>query len=422
MIKKSVLIFVILSVIASALNYLIYPLFGRILAPSEYVNVTLALSLFTQISAFLSSIIAITIGLSKDEENGKSSEKVELLQAFLFKLFIILGFLFLALSPLIMEKVNTPTFFALPIALMMLFSIPFLIISGYLNGKNKMITLGIVTLISASCQALIGITTALVTHSGLLTMLSMAIAQILTLIIVYTIFSKTVRLPNVIKSLRTPLKNLRGNHMNGLILYAALASFSIMAISLVQIADLIIIQGLKDVDVKFYTDLYVISRIVFFGGMIFVWPFLGEISLKNRGLNRKPFMKVVGYFSLITLSAVLILYFAGNTLAYILFGVHYDLTQIREIGILSITYKFFLLVLTSIILYFVVLRKGVAIWLAMVVGAVVFLYSAMVNPYSGMQTVLIWLNILTGSAAIIGAILLLIDISKKRSKALISKE
>lgn len=388
------------------MNYIIYPLFSRILGPDEYVNITVSLSLFTQVSAFLSSILAITIGLSKSENNKHTNEKIELLQSFLFKLFFALAVLFLIFSPIIMDKMHAPVLFALPISIMMLLSIPVLVISGYLNGKNQMIKLGFVTVISAGSQFLIGLGAALLSHDGLITMLSMTIAQVITLIIVYTVFSKD-HLPGISKPLKTPLRMGRDKKMGKLIVYTALTSVAIMAISLVQIVDLFILQSLTHANVKFYTDIYVVSRIVFFAGMIFIWPFLGEVSLDHHHFNRKPFIKVVGYFTGITLVAVLALYFFGDKLAYGLFGAPYDLHVIREVGILSVLYKFLLLVITAIILYFVVLRSYIAVWFSLAASAIVFVFAELTSKDSSITNVLIGLNSIAIVVAIIGVVLLL---------------
>jgi O-antigen/teichoic acid export membrane protein len=385
-----------------------------VLAPAEYVNITVALSLFTQISAFLSSILAITIGLSKDEHSEHANEKLGLLQTFLFKLFLVLAVIFFMFSPIIMARLNTPLLFAVPIAFMMLFSVPIVVISGYLNGKNQMTKLGLVTLISASSQFVTGLTTALLSHSGLITMLSMIAAQIVTLVIIYSVFSKD-HLPGIINPLRTPIGALRDKKMGALITYAAVTSIAIMAISLVQIADLFIMQNLAYTDVKFYTNIYVISRIVFFAGMIFVWPFLGEISVDHHHFNRKPFAKVIGYFSVITLAAIAFLCLFGDKLTHILFGVDYDLGLIREIGALAILYRFLLLVITSVVLYFVVLRSYMAILISAIVSGIVLVFFETVGRGSDMLNVLIWLNIIAGFLSVFSVILLLHRPIRKQS-------
>ena len=404
MIKKSIVIFVILSIVASALNYFAYPLFSRILAPTEYISITVSLSLFTQISTFLSSILAITIGLSKSENKDSSNEKIELLQAFLFKLFLIVAVIFIVISPIVMNAIHTPILFALPISLMMLFSIPIVIISGYFNGKNKMIKLGIMALISAGCQFVIGLSTSLISHNGLTTMTSMTIAQLITIAIIYAVFSGD-QLPKITKSLMTPVSEIRKKHMGPIILFAASSSVAIMAIGLIQMADLLIMQNLEHGDIKFYTDIYVISRIVFFAGMIFIWPFLGEISINDYRFNYRPFIRVISFFTIITLSAAVILYLFGNQISSAMFGTNYNLQLVSFVGILSVLYKFFLLIITAVVLYFVVLRNYIAIWLSVATSGLIFVFAEVVGKNSDMSSVLIGLNIITSMIAVASIIL-----------------
>lgn len=402
----------LLSIVASGLNYIIYPLFSRILGSGEYVDITISLSLFTQASTFLSSILAITIGLSKNERKdaGETNQKIELLQAFLFKLFLALSLLFLLFSPILAEQLHISALFAIPISLMMLLAIPIQIISGYLNGKNQMAKLGFVVLISAGSQFSIGLVASLLSHSALLTMLSMTIAQLVSLGLIYTIFSKD-HLPVITRTLRTPLSTIRDKDFRKLLLYTGYSSLAIMAVGLIQIIDLFILQNLENVDMKFYADIYVISRVVFFAGMIFIWPFLGEMRVDHHHHNRKPFGKVLLSFGAITLLAVIGLYFAGDLLMNLLFSVHYGLPLVRDIGILSVLYKFFLLVITATVLYFIVLRSYIAIWFAAITSGAIYLFSLIVSKHSDMLSVLIWLNIIAGLAAAIGVAMLLFKTS-----------
>lgn len=410
--KKMIVIFVILSIIASALNYLMYPILSRILSPNEYINITVSLSLFTQITAFLSSITAITIGLSKNERDNQKNEKIEQLQTVLSRMFFALAIIFLVLSPIIMGSIRTPILFAIPIALMMLFTVPISIISGYLNGKKLMIQLGILGLLSAVIQFTIGFIVAFVCRNGLLTMLSMAIAQLITIAIASIVFSNN-QLPKIYKSLKAPIK--LDNSTKKLISYTTLASIAVLAISLIQIIDLFVMQVIPKADIKFYTDIYVISRVVFFAGMIFVWPFLGEINMDNHRLNYRPFFKLIGYFSLISLSAIFAIFFFGKELAEFLFGANYNIDLIRSVSALSILYKYFLLIIISIVLYFVVLRSNKAIWLSLTTSMLVGIYYMTLNKNLDMPGVLLLLDSVACIVALAGILLLLstpIDKSK----------
>lgn len=405
-ISKNVSLFVALSLIASCANYAIYPLLSRLLPSSQYINITVSLSLLTQITTFLSSIIAVTIGLSKSENTNSSNEKITLLQSALFKLFFAVAVVFIISSPLIMTRIHTPVLFALPIALMMLLAIPIAIVSGYLNGKNLMVKLGVLTVISAGTQFTLGIITALLIKNGFVVMLVMSLAQIITILVIYRLFSSD-GLPNIFATITNkPTINQR-KLMKDLVLYTVLVSLAIMAINLVQIADLLMVQSLHGQKVKFYTDIYVISRVVFFAGTIFIWPFLGEINTEKTHTNHRPFLKVMCYFILITFAAVVGLFFLGNFITQLLFGSRYQLHDIRVIGALSILYKFFFLVITAIVLYFVVLRSYAALWLSLAATILVLGYAQLMKGNSDLYSLLLSLNIIAGSIASLGTVLLL---------------
>jgi hypothetical protein len=147
--------------------------------------------------------------------------------------------------------------------------------------------------------------------------------------------------------------------------------------------------------------------------MIFIWPFLSEISLGHHHFNRKPFIKVVSYFSLITLSALAFLQLFGSQLVSILFGVDYDFISIRNVGMLSVLFKYFMLIITAVILYFTVLRSYVAIWLSLLASGILFMFSELFNKQTSVSSALIGLDIIAGILSIICVVLLFTTPSNK---------
>lgn len=394
--KRQTIYFVALSIVASAINYIAYPLLSRILPSSEYTDITVSLSLLTQISTFLSSIIAITIGLSK-VDSYNTNNIIDQLQGILLRTFTIFSLCFLLISPLVMPALNTPIAFAIPISIMMIVSIPLAIISGYLNGKNKLTKVGVVALISAALQLCAGIITAYLTGSGFMTMLVMGIMQIMTVIIVYTIFAND-HLPNPLTSLFKKL--VHAPQMKSLITYTLLSSVAIMFVNILQIADLLIVERLEGVNVKFYTDIYVISRIVFFAGIIFIWPFLGKISITDKRHNSILLAKLISLFLIITCAALLVLLFAGEWVITLLFNANYDLGSVVVTGSLSIIYKFSLLIITATCLYYTVLRRSMALYLSGAATLTILIFaSAISSSNTTIDNMLIHLNICAASIA-----------------------
>lgn len=362
--KRNVLVFGALSIFASALNYITYPVMARILPASQYIDITVSLSLLTQMSTFLSSIVAITIGLSKDPNAQKSEAQINALQAALFKLFVTLGLLFVVISPAVLPHFHIPLPFILPIFFMMIVSLPIAVISGYLNGKAKLVKLGLLAAISAVLQIVVTIMVAVATKSGLWAMFAMGTGQLITIPLIYGLF-RSENLPGINTAAANKITPAQP-YAKRLLAYTLFASLAIMAINLLQIADLLVVQAQHLHNVTFYTNIYVISRVVFFGGMVVIWPFLAEINIEQHHLNRKPLYVILAEFCLIALAAITAVAIFGNLIARELFGAHYSLASVRQIGILSILYKIFFLIITAVTLYFIVLRSYWAVSLAIV--------------------------------------------------------
>lgn len=411
MIKKDLAIYIALSILASGLNYLSYPLLSRFLPDSEYVNITVSLSLLTQMGTFLSSIIAISISLSKEKvAKDNENDLLSALQTRILKMLMILGLSFLVLSPLIMAAVDTPVLYAVPILLMVLISIPITTISGYFNGKNMLIKLGSVAVISASLQFSIGILSAILFQNGLVTLVCMSLAQIIAVIALYVVYSRD-NLPTI-NSLIKPLPAHMSRKVNQLIRFTIVASFAIMAVNILQIADLLIIQHFGSSEAKFYTDIYVFSRIVFFSGMIFVWPFLGRINMHDLKKNVKPFSSLLLILFVILAGTLAALFIGGQTIMHILFGeVRYP-DQLNGLATLSVLFKVAFLIITAICLYFIVLRsyKAVTVAIAPLIGIIT---CAIFTPNTLFDTLLL-LTVIAITSAVIAYVIFILSTKKSQ--------
>jgi O-antigen/teichoic acid export membrane protein len=399
--------YVALSGLASALNYITYPVLAHLLPSEQYVNTTVALSLLTQMSTFLSSIVAISIGLAKERSSSDTEDKVELLQSWLFRLFTILVVLFVALSPLLMPAIKVPVLFAIPIGLLMLVSLPIAVVSGFLNGRAEMIKLGIVSTLSAGIELIMAVIIAVISKNGLGAMLAMAAGQLTTVALIYYLFRKdgVPRLSKAVKLDRVSGGSDNRRFIVRLMTYTFVSALAIMLINISQIADLLIIKAGNGPDVHFYTNIYVISRVVFFGGMIFVWPFLAEIDIRSHRQNFRPLARLITYFALIALAAIAGVCLLGDTVMHWLFGGVYELSRIRIIGTLSILYKLEFLLITAVLLYFTVLRSYKAVWLGASIAIAILVFSWTPHFHESVQSILIGLN-LVAIVGVIGSLIL----------------
>ncbi|MEO5499665.1 MAG: hypothetical protein ABIR46_04150 [Candidatus Saccharimonadales bacterium] len=357
--KSKILIFLCLNILASALNYLLYPVLSRTLPSGEYIDITVALSIFTQMSTFLSSLVAITIGLTKEGES-KSRDEIEsiihTLQANLLKLSVILGVLFLVAAPWILGTIQTPAVYALPIVTMFIFSIPFMVISGYLNGKNYIIRLGLLSLSASALQFSIAVIASLLFENGIITMLAVASSQILVVVIVRLI-SVDKDLVSLL-SIKKMVDSSSSRNVNKLLGYTMLASSCIMIINLLQVVDLLLVQHLFSHEItRLYTDVYIISRITFFLGVIFIWPFLGQLSLINKRANATVFLKLIAIYALIAICSIVVFTTFPDFITQLLFGSVYSVESLNLIVAYSVLFKVMLLVTTAACLYHIVYRN-----------------------------------------------------------------
>jgi O-antigen/teichoic acid export membrane protein len=409
--KRALLIFITLSVFSSALNYITYPLLARLLPADQYTDITVSLSLLTQISTFLSSLIAVTIGLAKSGESN-DNKIINTLQTFLLQALSAIGIFLLIFAPIVMSLISTPSIYVIPIVLMLIVSVPITVISGYLNGKQKMIKLGLVALTTASFQLVAGTAAALAFQSGVLTMLSMGSIQIISIFILLYAF-RDEHIPRIDKSIfkiQKPSKKVLS-----LLKYTLIASVAIMTVNLLQVVDIIIIKQIHSSTALMYTDVYVVSRALFFAGMIFIWPFLGDISLSEPANNMRIFLKLMGTFILLTGVAIAIVSIFSDNIFSILFGRNLLIANATLIVILSILYKLSLLILTSLTLYFIVLHKYTAVTVATVSCLLIYgLYTYL--PHQTTLDTLVSLNIGGGVSCAISILFFLYSLFVERRK------
>ena len=199
-------------------------------------------------------------------------------------------------------------------------------------------------------------------------MLCMGLIQIISLVILIK-FLNEPSMPKLGKEVLT--LNSYSKTTRKLLIFTIISAFSIMIINILQVFDLLLIKSFGGQDARFYTDIYVISRIVFFAGMIFIWPFLASISIDQAKANRHAFLRLMGIFGALTLGSLTMVFFFGNTITELLFGKTYDISTLRAVLSLSILYKAFFLIITASCLFIIAQHRYKHVWLTVVTAIVV---------------------------------------------------
>lgn len=399
--KKDTIIFILLNGIASALNFAVYPVLSRILSDTEFVEVTVALALFTQLSSFMLSVVALTIGISKYENTHSAKELTEKLQAVLAHLFLFVLFIFILTSPLFLHKIQLSVAMLVPISAMLGLSISMSIINGYLNGAQKLIKLGVAIVFSAVLQLVLCIGVALLSESGVASLNAMAFGSFISIVLIYRFYSKD-NLPSPSSIFLHRLSLYKSKKTQALIKYALCAAIATLLMNIIMIIDLLIINN-KQIDSGLYSDLYIISRIVFFGGMLFIWPFLSAIDVKKPKNNINSFYKLSAILILILAFSVFAIQIFGNQLVEFILGSNYVTSvDVKLLGTLSVLYKFSFLLITALSLFFIVVRSYWVLWLALILGSATVAFIFTLDSTASSIYIVGGLNIIASFVVAIG--------------------
>jgi len=356
--------FFIFSILASFLNYLTYPLLARILGREDFTDTNVALALVSQITSMMSAIVALAISETLYSPK-KKGEVVSALQSQVTRLYGVVMLIFIVTSPLIFNLVKLPLKFIIPLSAVLFFTVPIAIISGYFNGKSLLTKLGAVGLIVASSQFTVAIIFAILSKSGSVSILGMALGQAAAIIICYRIF-KSERLPTIRESVsKKPQTTSTGMAHRTIVI----ASLCILALNILQIADLLLINA-KGVDQQMYSDISIVSRVVFFGASMFIWVFLAKIRINDSRSNAKSFVSLTAISLGIFAIGSILFCFLGDFILKAITGTTYYLPDIRFIGLASILYRILYVPNISVVLYLIVTRNRhvalVPIWLTIV--------------------------------------------------------
>ncbi len=388
--RKPTIIFILLSGLASFLNYAIYPVLSRVLSPEQFVDITVALALFTQLSSFMLSIVALTIGVSKESSQKNARILIEKLQSILAHLFIVIIGIFLIISPFLLEKLSLSSALLLPICIMLALSLVMSIVSGYLNGRQELVRLGVFLAASSALQFIACITVGIVTKNGVASVYAMATAAFVSVVGLY-VLSQPKSLPDPRTILLHKLSVYKERKIRKLLVYTVCASLSALAINLLIVLDLLVISKHKS-DAVLYADMYIISRVVFFSGMLLVWPFLSQLNIRDLRKNVQPFFRLSALFLALSVVASLVMYFFGHQILAFILGSQYIQPNLEMLAVLSISYKLIYLINTTLCLVFMVIRSYWAVTIAFVLTALSLGLMLFVDESWNSVHVVSWLN------------------------------
>lgn len=268
------------SVAVGALNYLYYPVLGRLLTPSTFGEVQTLVSLFLQLSVFLAvlSMVIVNIVANYTDEQKRN--------LFIFEFeklaLVISGALVIAaivFGQQLQDWLNFegPWSFAV-LALALLFSVPFSLRGAYLRGQQRFGMVSVGNILGAGGKLLLSAALAVLGLGTIGAIGGVVLAQILACILVaYWAYRLGLK----------PLKDGRKFHSPDLRLlapelrYGGVVLAASLAITLQYSIDIVVIKHYFDAQTAgLYAGVATVARIIFFLTASIAQVLLSKIRIK----------------------------------------------------------------------------------------------------------------------------------------------
>ena len=369
------LIFFAGAVAVGALNYLYYPVLGRLLNPEAFGEVQVLVSFFLQLAIFLNVFSMITINIVA---NYKDSEKAQRAVYELEKLALLISIVVL-LVVITCSDVLRQTFqfesgwpFII-LAISLVVSVPFTFRTAFLRATKKFGQTSFANLISAGGKLIFSVLFVLLGLSTLGAIGGLVAAQIVALgyaiamarragLVKYKYYFRKLHVPSVVPELK----------------YALLVFIGSSVITLLFSVDSLVVKYLFDPETAgHYGGISTVARIVFFLTASIAQVLLPSITLTQTSKqNRSVLYKSLALTTGVSLPILLVSLCFPNQLIVLLMGQTY-LPFAHLLPPLTLAI-FIISIANLLVLYHVALRRwGVAI--GVILGAVVTLGLMFVN-------------------------------------------
>jgi O-antigen/teichoic acid export membrane protein len=353
-------IYTILSLGASALNYLLYPALTRVLNPKEFGDFAAIMAISAQVLAILLAFNLTSIYLVKKYPEDEAREKVQVIQKVLIWFFLGATVLLLFAAPLVRERLHIadPLTFGI-LALFLLTAVPSTIWTGYLQGHNQILKVGV----SAVAAALAKLALALLFAS--LWGVSGALWGVLTggvfgVVVVRLIAG--MRLPSLRSSISTFSKS-QGAFLGDVFGYLVATVIVVGALGILQNIDIVYAKALfPPAEAGVYSGISVLSNALYYVSFVLIWIVLPALAIENPRHNRRLLRTAYSLLGALAAGAVLGEFLLSGVLSTFLLGTAFG--GQGTVLIIASLYQVALVGVTLYAYYLQVLRRNRALLLA----------------------------------------------------------
>jgi O-antigen/teichoic acid export membrane protein len=378
------LIFLVGSIAVGALNYLFYPVLGRLLGPSSFGEVQVLISLFLQLTIFLTVLSLVTVNITANYRDKSSRNEVvyELEKvALIISLFVF--FSTFILGEPIKQFLNFDSSWPFVLlALALVITVPFTFRSSYLRGQQQFGKTSLANLISAGGK--FGLATLLVVM-GLGTngaILGLVLAQILA----FGYARRQARLSGLIRPAGSTRLGFPKLHLIAPELrYSLFVFIGSLAIMLLFSIDVIIVKHFFDAHTAgLYAGIATVARIVFFVTASVAQVMLPAVKFGQSEIkNRQLLIKSTVLLSALSLPIILVLTFFPQQIVGVLMGAEY-LPYASLLPQLSIAI-FVISLLNLLVSYYLALRRYIPSIIAMI-GTIIVL-TFMITQHNSLEAI-----------------------------------
>lgn len=252
------------SLLIGILNYLYYPVLGRIMEPAAFGEVQALVSFFLQIGIFLTVLGLLSINIIANSDDSRQRDRiiVELEKLALFISLVLLGATLL-LGPMLRDYFQFGSAWPFSmLALAVVVTVPFTFRSAYLRGKQRFGQNSLAFIIGAGSKLVISATLVLIGLRTVGAIAGIVLAQLLAFVYAAHYARKygfTEHLRN--KLFKKPdLQVLRPE-----LKYALLVLAGSLSITIMYSVDIVIVKHYFDAHTAgLYAGIATVARIVFF--------------------------------------------------------------------------------------------------------------------------------------------------------------
>ena len=281
-------IYSILSIIAAAAGYAIYPLTIRLLPVMAFGEFATTIALAGLLSCIFLALNVASLFLTKKHPDNLAM--IEYLQQKIMILFVITVLLLAFFSPIIMHILKLSNYLSLlALSLLMIMNIPTVFSLGYLQGKKEMSRIGVYILSASVFKLLFTILLAVWLRSEI-AIFGVVLGQICGLIVLHKLpGSRPPSLLSIFKRKSVQPKN------NWLLGYLIKVVVSCICLSFAQSADILYGKSLLSNKVSgTFVAISTLSNFAFYISSLLIWITLSGINPKKPAHNRRMLYRSTG--------------------------------------------------------------------------------------------------------------------------------